>query len=521
MDECLPLGSLDAPTLRMLLEKERTYRAELEQEVARLQAALARQNAVILRLEQRDTERERELAELRTLVAGLTEQNGLLRQQVAILQQENARLRGTPLARPPDPAPEVKPATPRRQQKTRKKRAPEHNRGRHRMERATRWETHAAEQCPQCGEPLSGGWIVRRVQVIELPPVAPLEITEHRIIRRQCPKCGKRVLPKPVGLEAGRIGRCRFGPRLIAAIATMASVERLPGRVIQERLEREYGLSVSHGGICGLLQRMAAAGKPAYEQLQQDIRGSPVVYADETGWRQDGQHTTVWTVSTAHTVYVHHGKRTNEEIDGILGEDFGGTIVSDCYAAYDHFLGPKQRCWAHLLRDLDKLLYEHGHDGDTVAWVEGIRWIFAEARLPRSPAEEGWSYQAVRARKRRAERYEALILLLCPAEPDPNLPYATLAVRLRKHLAGLFTFVRDPEVEATNNIAERSLRPLVIARKISGGTRSAAGSTTRMMLYSLSATARMQGKDPTAVYQRLLLAPPGAPSPLAAPMTTR
>jgi len=456
MDDHLRLESLSAATLRMLLVQERAHRQELEQEVLRLRAALARQNAVIIRLEQRDAERERELQALRTLVAGLTEQNTLLRQQVAILQQENARLRGVPLAPPPDPAPEIKPASARREQKTRKKRAPEH----------------------------------------------------------------KRVLPEPVGLEAGRIGRCRFGPRLIAAIATMATVERLPGRMIQDRLKREYGLTISHGGIVGLLKRMATRGQPAYEQLNQDVRASPVVHGDETGWREAGQHTTVWTVSTPQVVYVHHGRRTNEEIDGILGADFGGTIVADCYAGYDHFLGPKQRCWAHLLRDLDQLLHQHGQDTETVAWVEGIRWIYEQARIPRPAAEEGSTPQAVRAREHRARQCEALVLLLCPAQPDPALPYATLANRLRKHLTELFTFVRDPLVPPTNNAAERSLRPLVIARKVSGGTRSEDGSTTRMTLYSLCATAKLQGQDPTVVYQQLLLAPPGAPSPLTAPAST-
>jgi hypothetical protein len=72
-------------------------------------------------------------------------------------------------------------------------------------------------------------------------------------------------------------------------------------------------------------------------------------------------------------------------------------------------------------------------------------------------------------------------------------------------------------VAATNNAAERSLRPLVIARKLSGGTRSATGSTTRMILYSLAATAKLQGKDPTAIYQQILLAPAGTSSPLPAP----
>jgi hypothetical protein len=82
---------------------------------------------------------------METLVAAVTEQNRLLRQQVAHLEQENARLRGVPLASAPAPAPEVKPAAPSREPKVRKKRAAEHNRGRLKLERANRWETHAAE----------------------------------------------------------------------------------------------------------------------------------------------------------------------------------------------------------------------------------------------------------------------------------------------------------------------------------------------------------------------------------------
>ncbi|HEX6507594.1 MAG TPA: hypothetical protein VF221_08185 [Chloroflexota bacterium] len=232
MDDPLRPASPDVPNLRILLA----------QEVARLRAALARQKDVLIALQQRERE------ELRTLVARLTEQNRLLREQAAQLHQENARLCETPLALPPDPASAVKPATPKREKNVRKKRAHEHNHGRLKLERANRWVNHAAERCPQCGEQLSGGWIHRRIQVIDLPVTAPLEITQHRIFRRQCPKCKRWALPKRVGLEAGRMGCCRFGPRLIAAISVMHTVERLPQRTIQDRLKREYGLTLSHGG---------------------------------------------------------------------------------------------------------------------------------------------------------------------------------------------------------------------------------------------------------------------------------
>lgn len=516
MDDRLPIESLPAPILRMLLTAERARREELERNIAQLQASVAQQNETIIELQRQDRLRQRELAEQQLLVTALTEQNTLLRQQVAQLEQECARLRGEPLGTAPPEAPTPKAATPVREPKVRKKRDASHNRGRQRMEHANRWVDHAAERCPQCGEELRGGWIVRRVQVIDLPPVAPLEVTEHRMLRRRCHRCGKQVAPPTVGRADGRLGQCRFGPRLIAAISVMATVERLPVRLIQDRLRREYGLRLSVGGIRRLLARMTTAATPTYDQLQRDVQTSPVVHADETGWRENGQHTTIWTVSTTQTVYVHHGRRTNEHIDRILGADYGGTIVADCYASYDHFLGPKQRCWAHLVRELEALLAVQSADADTVAWVVGIFAAYEQAKAPRPPPEEGPTQQAMRARERRARRCEALIRLRCPETIDPNRPYATLAARFRKHLTELFTFVRDPLVPATNNAAERSLRSLVVVRKVSGGTRSEGGSTTRMVLYSVCATARIQDKDPATICQQLLLADPSAPSPLAA-----
>lgn len=170
-----------------------------------------------------------------------------------------------------------------------------------------------------------------------------------------------------------------------------------------------------------------------------------------------------------------------------------------------------------MVRDLETLLHEHGDETETVAWVTGILQVYAQARQPRPQAEDEWTRQAVRVREQRARQSEALIQRLCPVDLAPTLPYATLATRLRTHLSELFTFVRDPAVAATNNAAERSLRPLAVLRKVSGATRSAQGSLTRMTLSSVCATARMQGKYPTTLCQQILLAPHGVPSPLTGP----
>lgn len=517
MDECLPFGSMDAPTVRLLLEKERAYRHELEQEMARLQAGLARQNERIVQLEAENAKLRRMVAEQHGLITGLQEQNALLRQQVALLEAENTRLRGTP--RPAKPHPGAWPSERTKQEREdtpRKQRDERHNRGRHRMAQVDEREVHAAETCPRCGRHLVGGWVHRRVQVIELPPSQPAIVTEHVLLRRQCPGCQKRVLPSLPGVMAGRVGRCRFGPRLLAQVATMATVERLPLRLIQERLQRHHGVHLSRGGIVGLLRQVARSAQPAYQSLQAQVRASPVVHADETGWREDGIPGFVWTLSTPTTCLFHRDPhRSGAVIDDLLGTPFGGTLVTDFYGAYDHLTGMKQRCWAHLWRDIDALQVEYPDDPVLAAWVAGIRAIYALATAERPLGERGSTPQAIRKRVRRADRYEQQLLLLCPETLAADRPEATLVKRIRRYRQELFTFVRDPAVPPTNNAAERSLRPLVIARKVSGGTRSPTGSRTRMILYSLGATAKLQGQDPTAVFHQIVLAPPGTPSPLS------
>jgi hypothetical protein len=126
---------------------------------------------------------------------------------------------------------------------------------------------------------------------------------------------------------------------LLATVTTWFTVERLPGRQIQERLAREYDLQLSHRGIIGLLQLVARQSQAPYDQLQADVRASPVVHMDETGWKQDGMPGYIWTASTATTCYFHYEvHRSGAVADALLDPDFAGTITCDFYAAYDDFL---------------------------------------------------------------------------------------------------------------------------------------------------------------------------------------
>jgi len=493
----------------MLLERERARHTELEQEVLRLRAGLDRQNARIIQLERQNAQLRRLVAEQEQMIAGLQEQDALLRQQVALLTAENARLMGT--TRPPKAPPGEWPSQRTKQDREatgRKKRDGQHNHGRRRMEQVDERIDHAVKHCPDCGTQLRGGWVHRRVQVIELPPPAPVIVTEHVLWRRQCPRCHRRMLPAVPAEGTGRIGRGRFGPRLLAAIATMAITEHLPLGLIRRRLSSQHGLHLSQGGVVGLLRQIAQHCTPAYETFTAEVRAGPVTQSDETGWREDGIPGYVWTLSTPTTCVFHRDPhRSGAVIDRLLGEDFGGTLVTDFYSAYDHLPGLKQRCWAHLWRDIDALEQEYPEDADLAAWVAGVRAIYDLATGERPGQEVGPTPEADRARASRAGRYEQQLFALCPETIAADRPQATLAKRIRRYLSELFTFVADPAVPATNNAAERNLRPLVIGRKVSGGTRSAEGSTTHMVLASVVATARLRSIDPTSAFLQILTSP--------------
>jgi hypothetical protein len=147
----------------------------------------------------------------------------------------------------------------------------------------------------------------------------------------------------------------------------------------------------------------------------------------------------------------------------------------------------------HLLRDLHELKAEHADRDDVVAWAQQVRQLYDEAAAwcaaqPGATAEERW--------RQHHDLYRRAVELGQQHAQDRTHPCWALAKRLLRHQEELFQFVLDPEVAADNNLAERSLRPLVIMRKSSGGTRSPAGSKTRLSLASLFETWHARGRNP-------------------------
>ena len=422
---------------------------------------------------------------------------------IAKLQQRIETLEGKAQPGGPRGMPGLKPKADRKPAQPRGPRRPRrHGFSRQRMTPTRRVE-HALDSCPECGSGLAGGWAQRTREAIDIPAVAA-QATEHVFIARICPLCEQRRTPR-ADLAGVALGKQRLGINLVSLIAALREEARLPYRTIQWYLQTVHQLSLSvgtlvGGTLVGVIHRVARQAQGELGSIRERIRGSPVVHADETGWRENGVNGYVWTFSTPTQRYFLRRGRNKEEVDEALGEEFAGALVSDFYAAYHHYDGPKQRCWAHLLREIHDLRALYSRDKQLAQWADAVHRIYRQARA--------FSHPSGKQRRAAQLALEKRLLTLCrPCLDDPLAVQGKLCRRIDKHLKELFVFVAQPEVPPDNNAAERSLRPLVISRKISGGTRSNQGTDAKMTLSSLFGTWRAQGLNPLTACRQLLTSP--------------
>jgi transposase len=440
---------------------EHASRAELLAVIAQQQATIAQLQATVATLEARVQELERRLG--------------------------SGGGRGMPGLKAEDvPARAPRPRKRRAQNFARRRQAP------------TRQVVHAVAACPACGTALVGGSVKRTREVLDVV-LAPIEVVEHVYLARRCPSCGRRCVPPPE-LAGQVVGQQRLGVGLLSLIATLREAGRLPVATIQWYLETVQQCHLSVGAIVGALQRVAEQARPAVAATLAQIRASPYVQADETGWRENGRNGYVWTFSTPTEQVFVRRRRTKAVVDEVLGEAFSGVLVSDFYAAYHHYPGLKQRCWAHLLREIHELRVLYPQERGLARWAAQVHRVYTRAVEYRGRDR--------RARHHARRRFEQQLQRQCaPWAERPTAVQRKLCARILRHLEELFVFVAEPMVPPDNNGAERSLRHLVTARKISGGTRSARGTDTKMQLSSLFGTWRAQGRNPYHACRQLLAAP--------------
>jgi transposase len=390
------------------------------------------------------------------------------------------------------------------EKKPRKKRDAKYNRGRARSEPNEIVE-HRVVNCPQCHGRLGGISLARVREVIDIPPPPPVVIRHHRIYQGWCSACQK-WHEAPVDLHEEVLGQGRIGVRLASLIATLRAVMRLPLEQIRTYLETMHQVQISHGEVVELLHRIAKHTQPVAAGIKAQIQSSRAAQGDETCWREDGINGYIWLVCTPTLrYYEYHHSRSGDIIKNLIGEDFQGVLGSDFYGGYNKAKVLHQRCWVHLLGDIHDLKKLHPTNESLLAWAKAVREIYDEATAwAASGPDPGLPVaQQIRLRLAQQQQYEQRLLDLCRPFLHTDALQHTLCERIERFIHELFVFVAIPGVPSHNNLAERSLRPLVIARKISGGTRSPQGSQTRMTLATIFGTWLAQNLNP---FQQCLLA---------------
>lgn len=250
-----------------------------------------------------------------------------------------------------------------------------------------------------------------------------------------------------------------------------------------------FGLTVSRAGLLGHLRWGGTLFEPVVEELLQKLRNSPVVQADETGWRINGQTAWVWCFrDPSLALFLIDRHRNREVIVSVLGESFAGTLVSDFYAAYNGLKCPKQRCLVHLLRELAKLREELPAPS-VRAFIQPLMTLFQDAIQLGKNRPQLTSAAFDEAHRKILDRFDDLLLGCRSRHPE----CLRIWNRLFQHSSELFTFLDNPQVPADNNGSERDIRSLAAARSDGGVHRAQWSATAFARIKSVIATSLKNG----------------------------
>jgi transposase len=345
------------------------------------------------------------------------------------------------------------------------------------------------EQCRKCGHDLTGqGRVVGRAarhQVIDLPESAVLT-TEHQLLKVVCPGCGTHTRAElPAGVERGA-----FGPRLRATVVMLAAM-LMSRRATALVLADMFGAKLSTGSVEKILKDASVSLAGPWQAIKRAVQAGDVAHADETSWRRAGQRMWLWAaLSATAACFVIDETRARSVARDLLG-DFDGILVSDRYGVYA-MLDPARRqvCLAHLARNFIAHADRGGAAGRHGARIKGLLdQVMILDRDTRSDGRQlAWHDGELRP------LHDDLMDALEAGERGHTQDLAILCANVLDLWPALWSFTEHPDVDATNNRAERAIRHAVLWRKTSTGTQTPDGDRFVERILSIRETCRSQDR---------------------------
>jgi len=364
--------------------------------------------------------------------------------------------------------------------------------------------------CPHCqSHKVCESHVAAQYQV-ELP-AKPIQRRFDVHVGR-CDECGERLQGRHELQTSDALGAAavQLGSRTHAAMAWLNKSLGLAHGKVAKLFQELFGITINRSTSVRSTLRTAARCEPQHEEIQRSVRGSPRVTGDETGWRVGGKNAWLHVmVGLRATLYEIDEGRGFETASAMLGAAFKGFLIHDGWKSYDKFgEATHQQCVAHILRRARELCEVARSEG-TIARGAGVLFPQAIILLFQDAVALRDEYAAGRATL--TELHECADLLQEALQtlvdaPRSNPDHARFAKHLRNHLGEWFTFLRHPEVDATNFRAEQAIRPAVVNRKVWGGNRTWIGAHTQAVLSSVLVTCNQLLRSPILFLSEVLTA---------------
>lgn len=455
-------------------------------------------------------------ASVRALVGKLVKENEELKGKVRELEErmgqieERLNKNSRNSSRPPSKdEPGVKKEEKGKQQEGRKRGGQKGHQGNQRYlykpEECQQIEEVKPLTCSHCGGELRGeDENPYRHQVVEIPPIKP-EIIEYRLHKLTCAKCGhgtRAKLPEGVTQKG-------YGERLTGLVGLLSAHHHQSHGLVQELLREVFGVVISIGGINRLRQELNEALAMSIEQVKIYVQSQKMMNSDETGFSQhngDGTNPEnrrgwLWVLVTPMvSLFEIVLSRSQETAKRLIGNGFTGIVTSDRYGAYNWLpVEQRQICWAHLKRDFVAMSQRAGVSAEIgEALLRMYRRLF---RWWHRVRDGTMSYElfveAVSLLRRGFQREleSAAALSVGTKEKTPLAKTVRTCRQILKVEPALWTFVNHPQLEPTNNAAEQALRPAVIWRRLSFGSKSQGGSDFVARMLTVTTSLRAQERS--------------------------
>lgn len=346
-------------------------------------------------------------------------------------------------------------------------------------------------ECPKCHHALGDPLFSIPFIFEDISEPAPAKTKQLNKGVYECPHCGELLVAEDS--QCPKNGR--FGFNVMIEAVMMRFDQRLPLRKIQQAFRKQYGLNVTPATIWAFIRRVAAAGEAEFREIFDEMRRQAVVNADETSRNVEGKLRWLWIfISAKFALYLAGRGRGREVVKEVLGENYGGILGCDGWRVYV-FIKLIQRCWAHLLRESKHLAEKVG--GMACQIHESLKKLFATANEMRIATLSASARQKIHD-----ELNQTLLSVIQLAkEHEATMKFGE---KMENGVGHWFTAVLHPEIELTNNSAERALRELVIQRKISGSLRSEGGAHALEVIMTLLATWNLRGQSPRQMLLKTL-----------------